>query len=70
MPLALIGAGSARALSRGRGTLVRAGETATRLLGFATVAIGVMILTGADHWLETYLTRIAPDWLAGLTTRY
>lgn len=69
MPLALIGAVSARALSRGRGTLVRAGGTARRL-GVATISIGVMILTGADHWLESYLTWIAPDWLVGLTTRY
>jgi hypothetical protein len=29
-----------------------------------------MIRTGADHWLETYLTRVSPNWLVSLTNRY
>ena len=70
VPLALIGAVSSRALGRGRGTLMRAGGTARRLLGLATILIGLMILTGADHSLETYLTQVSPDWLVSLTTRY
>lgn len=70
VPLALIGAVSSRALSRGRGTLMRASGGARRLLGLATILIGFLILTGADHSLETYLTQVSPDWLVNLTTRY
>lgn len=70
VPLGAIGAVSVRTLSRGRRTLMKAGGTARRLLGLATILIGLMILTGADHWLETYLTEVSPDWLVSLTTRY
>ncbi len=70
VPLGAIGAVSVRTLSRGRGTLMKAGGTARRLFGLATILIGLMILTGADHWLETYLTEVSPDWLVSLTTRY
>lgn len=70
VPLGLIGALSAKALNRGRGTLMRAGGAARRLLGAATILIGLMILLGADHSLETYLTQVSPDWLVSLTTRY
>lgn len=70
LPLGAIGAASAKALSRGRGTLIRAGGTARRLLGLATILIGLSILSGANHWLEAYLTQISPDWLVNLTTRY
>lgn len=70
LPLGIIGALSASALGRRRGTLIGIGSAGRRALGLATVLIGVMILSGADHWLETYLTQVSPAWLVGLTARY
>lgn len=70
VPLGAIGTVSARTLSRGRGTLMKAGGVARQLLGLAVILIGLMILTGVDHWLEAYLTQVSPDWLVSLTARY
>jgi hypothetical protein len=49
--------------------VVAHGATAKRWMGGLLVVVGLMILTGADHWLETQINEALPDaWLA-LTTR-
>jgi cytochrome c-type biogenesis protein len=69
-PLLLIGTLSRQAMLRWRGRLMQAGKGGKRALGGLTVAVGVMILTGADHRLETLLVALTPAWLSDLTTRY
>lgn len=70
LPLLVIGTLSRRAMLRWRGRLLSAGTGGKRALGVLTMAIGVMILTGADHRLETILVDLTPNWLTDLTTRY
>lgn len=70
LPLVAIGALSRQAMGRWRGGLLRAGKGGKRVLGVLIVAVGVMILTGADHWAETLLVNATPGWLTDLTTRY
>lgn len=70
LPLGFIGTLSARALGSRRDTLIGIGSAGRRALGLATIVIGVMILSGLDHRLETYLTQVSPGWLVNLTARY
>lgn len=70
LPLGMIGALSTKALGRRRDTLIGIGSAGRRALGIATILIGGMILSGADHWLETGLTEVSPTWLVTLTARY
>ncbi len=70
LPLLAIGTLSRQAMLRWRGRLMQAGHGGKRALGGLTVAVGIVILTGADHRLETVLVDWTPDWLTDLTTRY
>jgi cytochrome c-type biogenesis protein len=69
-PLLLIGMLSREAVARTRGALARFGKRSNRLFGAVLIAIGLLILTGRDKSLETWLLDHSPDWLTELTTRY
>lgn len=70
LPLIAIGRLSRTALARWRGRLAGFGAAGRKVLGGALVAIGLLVATGLDRQLETYLVGIAPDWLNELTTRF
>ena len=71
LPLGIICTLSAKTLGRRRSTLIGIGSAGRRLLlGLATILIGVMILSGADHMIETYLTQVSPVRLVDLTAHY
>jgi cytochrome c-type biogenesis protein len=70
LPLLLLGLLSREALMRWRGRLMSAGSGAKIALGGVLVASGVLILSGADKTLETWLVSVTPAWLTGLTTRF
>jgi len=70
LPLMLLGFVSREAMLRWRGRLAEAGKGGKMLLGALLVAVGLLIATGADKKLETYLVDASPDWLTNLTTRY
>ncbi|MCT4706587.1 cytochrome c biogenesis CcdA family protein [Enterobacteriaceae bacterium H11S18] len=53
-----------------RDRLLSAGKTGKMILGSMMVLIAVLILTGLDKALETWLIRISPDWLTSLTTAF
>ena len=53
-----------------RDRLMRAGKAGKTLLGIALIAVAVMILSGADKPVETWLVDVSPDWLTRLTTRF
>ncbi|MGL4312717.1 MAG: cytochrome c biogenesis CcdA family protein [Sphingomonas sp.] len=55
-------------LQRWRGRLMSAGSGGKRVLGTLLAVVGVLIITGGDHYVEGVLVSITPDWLADLTT--
>jgi cytochrome c-type biogenesis protein len=57
-------------LTRWRGRLLIGSKRAKTALGLLMVALGLMIVTGADRTLETALLDRSPQWLTDLTTRF
>src|SRR5260370_22220988 len=70
VPLMVVGSLSRKALMRWRGNMMSAGKTGKLLLCGGAVAVAALILTGADHVLETALLAPSPEWLTDLTTRF
>ncbi len=70
LPLLVLGGLSRQAMLRWRGRMLVAGKTGKRLMGVLLMGIGFVILTGADHGLESWGVRHMPEWLTDLTTRY
>jgi cytochrome c-type biogenesis protein len=70
LPLVLIGFASREAMARWRGRLMEAGKGGKIALGLLLVAVGLLIATGTDKKLETFLVDASPAWLTNLTTRF
>ena len=70
LPVVALAYVSRGAMMRMRGTLMQAGKTGKTILGVVMIALAVMILSGADKPLETWLVDISPAWLTKLTTRF
>ncbi len=70
VPLMVLGFVSREAMMRWRGRLMEAGKGGKMLLGALLLAVGLLIATGTDKRLETFLVDISPQWLTNLTTRY
>jgi cytochrome c-type biogenesis protein len=70
LPLMALGFASREAMQRWRGRLAEASKSGKMLLGALLVIVGLLVATGADKALETYLVNVSPDWLNSLTTRY
>jgi cytochrome c biogenesis protein CcdA len=70
LPLLLIGSLSRGATRRWRGRMADAGKGGKLALGAGALAVAALILTGADHVLETWAVTVSPDWLTDLTTRF
>lgn len=68
LPLVLIGLVSRQALGKVRGRLLSAGKLGKQVLGGVMLALGLLILTGADKLFETWVLQVAPEWLVNLTT--
>jgi cytochrome c biogenesis protein CcdA len=61
---------SRAAMTKARGKLLRAGATGKFVFGAIMVALAVLILSGADRQLETWLLQVSPAWLTAVTTRF
>jgi cytochrome c-type biogenesis protein len=70
LPLMILGFVSREAMMRWRGRLMEAGKGGKMLLGALLLAVGLLVATGADKRLETFLLDVSPQWLTDLTTRY
>jgi len=70
LPLLVLGAISQEALKRRRTQLAKTGNFGKRALGVGLAVFGVLILSGIDRNLETYLVAVSPEWLTSLTTRF
>lgn len=69
-PLLVLGQLSRQAFARWRGSLLAAGKRLKQVLGLVFVALGALIVTGADKAMEAALVAASPDWLTALTTRF
>jgi cytochrome c-type biogenesis protein len=65
--LLAIGYGAGR-LAGARRAAAATGAWGRAVLGAAFCLVGVMILSGADHWLETIATDHMPEWLLRFTS--
>jgi hypothetical protein len=69
-PLLALGFLSRAAFARWRDRLLSAGKRMKQGLGLMFVALGLLILSGADKTLEATLVSASPQWLTELTTRF
>lgn len=70
LPVLVLAYVSRSAVSKMRGSMMRAGQTGKMLLGAALVAVAAMILLGLDKPAEAWLVERSPAWLTELTTRF
>jgi hypothetical protein len=61
---------SRTALQRWRQRMLSAGHFGKVAMGLSAVAVGAMILTGADRAIETTVVNVSPAWLTDLTTQF
>jgi len=69
-PVLLLAHLSRATLMKSRGNLLQAGKVGKALLGAIMTTVAVLILTGADKPLESWLVEASPAWLTSLTTRF
>jgi len=70
LPLAALGALSRDALLRWRARLAAGGAGARAAFAILLAAIGLLVLTGLDKRVETFVVDHSPQWLTDLTTRF
>jgi cytochrome c biogenesis protein CcdA len=70
LPLALLGMLSRGAMMKAKGRLGNAGKFGKQLLGGFLIVISLLVMTGQDKALESFLLKHSPDWLTDLTTTF
>ncbi len=70
LPLLAFGLLSRETTLRWRGRLAAAGQGMKAGLGILFIAIGALVVTGADKSIETALVDASPQWLTDITTRF
>ncbi len=69
-PLLALGLVSRRVFMSWRDPLLAAGKRLKQSLGLLFLALGLLILSGADKNLEAALVSASPEWLTRLTTQF
>jgi cytochrome c-type biogenesis protein len=70
LPMLAVAVLSRTALQRWRQRMLSAGHFGKVAMGLSAVAVGAMILTGADRAIETAVVNVSPAWLTDLTTQF
>lgn len=70
LPLALLGMLSRGAMMKAKGKLGNAGKFGKQLLGGFLIVISLLVITGQDKQLESFLLNHSPAWLTDLTTTF
>jgi cytochrome c-type biogenesis protein len=70
LPMLAVAMLSRTALLRWRKRMLSAGHLGKLTMGFCTVCVGALILTGVDRSLEAKFVTASPAWLTDLTTRF
>ena len=55
-------------IAKWRGRLMSAGSGGKKALGVLIIAVGLLIVTGSDHLIESVVLNASPQWLTDLTT--
>lgn len=69
-PLLGLAYGSRQALMSRRNQLARLEQAAKPVIAVLLIAVGILVWSGLDKALESWLTGIMPLWLVSLTTRF
>jgi cytochrome c-type biogenesis protein len=69
-PLVLLGSLSRSSLMKVRGRLLSTGKYGKQLFGLVMLVLGILIATGVDKSLESWILDRSPDWLTRITTRF
>lgn len=70
LPLVALGFLSRATLLALRSRMLGAGSAGKMLLGGALVTVSLLMITGLDHPLESYLVQASPPWLSAATTQF
>jgi cytochrome c-type biogenesis protein len=70
LPMLAVALLTRQGLLRWRTRMLSAGRVGKVAMGMSAVAIGALILTGADRTLEAHLVSASPAWLTNLTTHF
>lgn len=70
IPLLALGFLSRAVMLRWRDRLLAWSRVGRYVLGGALLLVGILIVTGIDRQIETYLVQNGPAWLIDLTTRF
>ena len=70
LPLVLVSRLSREVLLRWRGRMMQVGKSGKVLLGAASLAVSLLILSGLDRAMEMAVVEASPGWLTSLTTRF
>lgn len=68
--LLVLGMAARGLTNRWRGRLVTAGSGGKKALGALIALVGVMIITGGDHYVEGLALAASPQWLTNLTSAF
>ncbi len=69
-PLVALGSVSRSRMMKIRGSLLSAGKYGRQVLGMAILAMGLLIVSGADKRVQSWVLDHSPEWLTALTTRF
>jgi cytochrome c-type biogenesis protein len=70
LPMLLVASLTRQGLLRWRERMMNAGRLGKVAVGVSALAVGALILTGADRRVEASLVSASPAWLTNLTTRF
>jgi cytochrome c-type biogenesis protein len=70
VPLTGAGLVSRSVFLRNRARMAQIGNIGRIAMGISLLAVGLLVLTGADKQLEAWLINRAPMWLLDITTRF
>lgn len=70
LPILMVAFLTRQTLLRWRERVLNAGRLGKVAMGVSALAVGALILTGADRSVEAAMVSTSPAWLTNLTTRF
>lgn len=70
LPILVLAFVSRAALSRAASRMLQTGRAGRALLGVVLIVVALLLLSGANRAIETWLVAHSPAWLTALSTRF